>query len=421
VVVLHPKRFYRELETLLQDIEGGKLGPDWYPWMIRQILDRFGDELAIENGRVWVEDEGGYRLEFEIGIRDHNARDLVVPYDYPPVQLVLEHRVYMFDRSTPGIAADLEDRLGGLESAAILIPSEPTRILAFGLKPGWNRDPLDFAFNTIRNAVVHRLRYQDLAFDLEQAAEIQRSLLPRKWPKLPGYAIAARSDAASSVGGDFYDFLQHDTHTIVIALGDASGHGLSAALLARDVVTGIRMGAERSLKITETIHRLNRVIAQSALSTRFVSLFYAELEANGNVFYVNAGHPSPWIVGQREARRLSVGGPILGPLTDARFERGWAHVDRGDTLLAVTDGFLERSDGRGRHFDETGVEEVLEKTRGAPAPEVLDALFDAARRHGNGAPWTDDTSAVAITRDKDKPTDAEQKPEAGTDDTVKSR
>lgn len=401
--MLHPKKFYRELESLLHDIEGGKLGPDWYPWIIRRILERFGEELGIENGRVWVEDDAGWRLEFEIGIRDETARSILVPHDYPPLQHVLEHRVYLFDRHTPGISPELEDRLGGVESAALLIPSEPQRILAFGLRRPWERDPLDFAFNTIRNAVTHRLRYQNLALDLEQAAEIQKSLLPVEAPKLPGYRIAARSDAASRVGGDFYDFHRYDESTLVLSLGDASGHGLAAALLARDVVTGIRMGAERSLKITDTIHRLNRVIAKSALSTRFVSLFYAELEANGNVFYVNAGHPAPWIIGKREMRRLEVGGPILGPLVEARFQRGWAHIDRGDTFVAVTDGFLERANRRARHFDEEGVQAVLRKTIGQPADAVLAELFRAARAHGSDMPWTDDTSAVVITRDADAP------------------
>ena len=397
--MLHPKRFYRELESLLNDIEGGRLGADWYPWIIRQILDRFGEELAIDNGRVWVEEGDGYRLEFEIGIRDRSARELLVPFDYPPLRHVLEHKVFLFDGTTPGISPELEKRLGGIESAALLIPSEPSRILAFGLRPGWERDPLDFAFNTVRNAIVHRLRYQDLALDFEQAAEIQRSLLPVESPRLPGYSIAARSAPATQVGGDFYDFIPYDDKTLVLALGDASGHGLAAALLARDVVTGIRVGAERSLKITETINRLNRVIARSALSTRFVSLFYAELESNGNVFYVNAGHPAPWIVGERDARRLHVGGPILGPLDDAHFERGWAHVDRGDVFVLVTDGFLERADAQGVHFGEEGVEAVLHKWRGRPADEILEELFAAARSHGNDTPWTDDTSAVVITRE----------------------
>jgi sigma-B regulation protein RsbU (phosphoserine phosphatase) len=192
-----------------------------------------------------------------------------------------------------------------------------------------------------------------LSRDHAQATEIQLSLLPRTLPSYPGFAFAAKSIPASSVGGDFYDFLPQGPDAIAIGIGDASGHGLGAALLARDVVTGLRMGAEREFKIVPMIERLNRVIGKSMLSTRFVSLFYGELEMNGNLFYVNAGHPPPWIFGERGMRRLTVGGSILGPLETTTFKRGFAHMDRGDTLVIATDGLLERQNRKGDMFGET--------------------------------------------------------------------
>jgi sigma-B regulation protein RsbU (phosphoserine phosphatase) len=185
----------------------------------------------------------------------------------------------------------------------------------------------------------------------------------------------------------------------VLAVGDASGHGLPAALLARDVVTGLRMGAERSLRITLLINQLNRVIARSILSTRFVSLFYAEVESNGNLFYVNAGHPAALLTGQRGTRRLTIGGTILGPLATSSYKRGWAHVDRGDTLVIVSDGLLEREDAAGEMFGEAGVLAVMAAQAGRPAKQVLDALFQAAAEHGANQPWADDTTAMVVVRD----------------------
>jgi sigma-B regulation protein RsbU (phosphoserine phosphatase) len=214
-----------------------------------------------------------------------------------------------------------------------------------------------------------------------------------------GFTLAARSLPATTVGGDFYDVTPLGNDTLVIGVGDASGHGLGAALLARDVVTGIRMGAERELKITETVTKLNRVIHRSALSSRFVSLFYAELEANGSLFYVNAGHPAPWIVGPWGTRRLTEGGSILGPVAEAEFERGFARLEPGDRLAVVTDGFTERPDPAGRFLGEEGVERVLAATGGADAPAVLEALFTAATDHGRGRPRVDDTTALVVARD----------------------
>ena len=78
-----------------------------------------------------------------------------------------------------------------------------------------------------------------------------------------------------------------------LAIADASGHGLPAALLARDVITGLRMGMADDLKIIKAVERLNRVIHRSALSSKFVSLFYGEVEPNGNFLYCNAGHNPP--------------------------------------------------------------------------------------------------------------------------------
>ena len=92
------------------------------------------------------------------------------------------------------------------------------------------------------------------------------------------------------MGGDFYDFHDLGEGTLGIAIGDASGHGLPAALLVRDVVTGLRMGIEKELKVAHVFEKLNRVIHRSRLSSRFVSVFYAELDRDGNLVYVNAGH-----------------------------------------------------------------------------------------------------------------------------------
>ncbi len=397
--MLQPKVFYRELDRVLHDINVGAGDPDWFCWIVGEIVDRFGKALSITSGRLYVEEDEGFRLEHDCGSLDPKVAGLLIPLDYRPLQLVLEHGVFIFDETVPGQSPELEKRLGGIQSAALLVDAEPRRILAFGLAVGWERDHLDFALRTIRNSIRHRLADVGLKSDLAQAAEIQRSLLPRKLPELPGYRIAAASYAADTVGGDFYDFLPVAADILGIATGDASGHGLGAALLARDVVTGLRMGAERDLKITAMISRLNRVVSRSMLSTRFVSLFYGELEKNGNLFYVNAGHLEPWLFGARGLRRLELGGTILGPLLESTFHRGFAHVDRGDTLLVLTDGVIERRNLRGEMFGEEGVERIVREMHGAEANDILSRLIAASRDHGSGRPWADDTTAVVITRD----------------------
>lgn len=399
--MFQPKLFYRELDRLLHEIDVGTGDHAWFEWLVDQIVDRFGPALWIENGRLYTETERGFVLAHDVHSRDPEVEGIVLQTGYRPIDLVVEHGVFLFDDTVRGLSMKLENRLGGTESAAILLNSEPQRILAFGLRKGWEREHLDFALNTIRNAVNQRLAVVNLKTDFAQAAEIQRSLLPTTLPPFAGFALAAHSIPASSVGGDFYDFIPLGTEAMAIALGDASGHGLGAALLARDVVTGLRMGAEREFKMVPMLERLNRVIGKSMLSTRFVSLYYGELESNGNLFYVNAGHPAPWIFGERGMRRLSVGGSILGPLENVTFKRGFGHMDRGDTFVVVSDGVLERENKKGDMFGENRLErtvrEALSQNQNAQA--ILESLFRAADKFGSGKAWGDDTTAVVVTRE----------------------
>jgi sigma-B regulation protein RsbU (phosphoserine phosphatase) len=226
---------------------------------------------------------------------------------------------------------------------------------------------------------------------------IQRSLFPERIPEFPGYEIAGRAETADVVGGDFYDFLPLDDEIMGIALGDASGHGLPAALLVRDVVTGLRMGVEKDMKITPALRKLNQVIHRSSLSTKFVSLFYAELERNGNLMYVNAGHIPPFLVLDRGTYRLDVGGSVLGPLPEIRFKRGFAHLDKGGILVVFSDGIVERANKKGDQFGEARVAEIVSAHRSNGARAILDALFRAARDHTR-ARWEDDATIVVVRR-----------------------
>jgi sigma-B regulation protein RsbU (phosphoserine phosphatase) len=402
-VTFQPKLFYRKLDKILHQIEMGSPSEDWYVRLVVQIVESFGEELCIENGRVYTETADGLRLDRDFHSRDPQARGMVIRRGYRPLELILEHGVYLFDESVEGQEAKVEDRLGGFQSAGILIEDKHRRILGFGMRPGWDAVHLDFALSTLRNAINHRLEVEDLRLDIAQAVDIQRSILPREIPPLEGFSIAARSLPATQVGGDFYDFIPESDDMLFVALGDVSGHGVSSALLARDVITGLRMGAERELTTTAIIRRLNRVIARGILSTRFVSLFFGSLGSSGDLFYVNAGHPAPWVFGGRGIRRLKVGGMILGPVPETRFRRGYAQMDPGDTLVLVTDGVLERLDSAGEEFGDQRLEAVVEPLVGRPAEQVLETIFDAAARHGDGRPWADDTSVVVMTRETEGP------------------
>jgi sigma-B regulation protein RsbU (phosphoserine phosphatase) len=286
--------------------------------------------------------------------------------------------------------------VGGLDGPLLVL---------FGPAPGdLERGPSrsDFlsALNSLLYAMRQHLERRELEDVFEQARNIQMSLLPPGKCEFPGFDIFAISTPTSSVGGDLYDFLPIAPGTLGVAVADASGHGLPAALQARDVAVGLRMGVERDLKITATIEKLNRVIHRSGLTSRFISLVFGELETNGNFSYINAGHPPALLLDSRGLRELSVGGIVLGPDADATYKLGFQHVDRGATLALYSDGVIERGTQWG--LDPFGLDRLkkwMKDWRKGPSEKAVLDLMQRLKDHCPGRAFEDDVTVMLLRRE----------------------
>jgi sigma-B regulation protein RsbU (phosphoserine phosphatase) len=163
------------------------------------------------------------------------------------------------------------------------------------------------------------------------------------------------------------------------------------------------MGLARDFKIVRTVERLNRIIHRSTLTSRFVSMFYGELELNGVFIYVNAGHPAPFhLAADGTARFLEEGGPVLGPLSDATYERGFVVMKPGDMLVFFTDGICEilGREGRSGPREEYGTDRLLavaRENKGRPARAVVEAVFASIEAWSDGAAPSDDRTLMVVT------------------------
>jgi sigma-B regulation protein RsbU (phosphoserine phosphatase) len=242
------------------------------------------------------------------------------------------------------------------------------------------------------------LRQREILDHFEQARAIQLSLLPSGRPSFEGFDIAAMSVPASQVGGDLYDFIELDATTLAVTVADASGHGLPAALQARDVAIGLRMGAERDFKIRRMIGKLNRIIHGSGVVSRFVSLVYGELEQRGSFSYVNCGHPPALLLDSNGFRELGEGGLVLGPFPDAEYQLGFERLEPESLLAIFTDGVLEHV-GRDRsQFGEDRIRRWMLDWRDGPADRAVTDLIGRLRAFGQGEPFADDVSVMLIRR-----------------------
>ena len=398
------KLLYRRLDALFGSLKTRRPQPKLLETFLEDCFTSLRDDLRLRGGLLYAERRDNFALVKAVGDTGTPLAEALDPA-LSPLAEVQRHRVYIFRDAD---AEGSPHRLGLLPHAAVaalLVGRRPLRYAFFFLlADGWQVEELDFALNTIRASLDARLVDARVRGSFREAAEIQQSLLVEEPPRFPGYDLAARSLAAEEVGGDFYDFHSFNEDMLGLSIGDASGHGLPAALLVRDVVTGLRMGIEKELKVAHVFEKLNRVIHRSRLSSRFVSVFYGELERNGDLVYVNAGHQPPILFfreqrpGQPPDLELSMGGTVIGPLPEARFQRGFAHIRPGEVLLMLTDGILERRDKAGEFFGLDRVRTIVREAQNGTAPAILDRLFAAALAWGEGRPWEDDATIVVVKR-----------------------
>lgn len=385
-----PKEFYRKLDSLISRIKKRIGTEDALALVLEELVEEVGDDLKIKSGCVYRLDKGLFwHLGDPLGDSTESWPEKISVSEHF-FGLLTEHKSYIF--------ADTEIPPWGNESVAALIGEDEQFLIVFRLREGWERETLEFSINVIQNILNFSRSTSRFRADMEEARYIQGSLLPRRKADFTGFDIAARSVPAEQVGGDFYDYGVLDEEVLSFAIGDASGHGLPAALLVRDVVTGLRMGIEKEMKISGVVKKLNRVIGKSRLSTKFVSMFYGELEKAGTLVYVNAGHPPPILIKESREEKLTKGGGILGPLENANFERGFAFIDPGDILVMLTDGILESQDRTGSMFEENRVVDLVRRNRVKSSESMIELLFNEMYQFTGSGKVTDDTTLFIIKR-----------------------
>src|SRR5262245_7341722 len=396
--MIESKAFYRKIERAFAGSENARTRERFAEGFAPRLFEHLGGALGLEAVHLYERRGGALAAPRHWGVHRPDigaelaARGAVNGGTGRPADdSAIRELPWVGDTAAgrPGVFA-----VGALDGPLIAVfPAE-----AGGMRTAPTRAELLSALNSIVYSIRQRLERGRLEDLFEQARTIQLSLLPPGRREFAGFDVYAASTPAQSVGGDLYDFFHIDAETLGLAVADASGHGLPAALQARDVATGLRMGVERDLKITRMVERLNRVIHQSGLSSRFISLFFGELERNGNLSYINAGHPPPLLYDSRGVRELTVGGMLLGPDPDATYKLGFVHVDRGASLLAYSDGAFEREDGRGQIFGRERLGEWLSANAAMPAEDAVADLLHHLSEFGGGRAFEDDVTVMLVRR-----------------------
>ncbi|HYW18150.1 MAG TPA: PP2C family protein-serine/threonine phosphatase [Nodularia sp. (in: cyanobacteria)] len=252
--------------------------------------------------------------------------------------------------------------------------------------------------------------------ELEIGAEIQRRLLPRQCPFIPGATLAARCKPANRVGGDYYDFIPTNSNQVQLNSKTAQESGrwglVIGDVMGKGVPAGLIMTMMRGMLRGEVLHgnspciilqNLNRVMyADLENSHRFVTLFYSEYNPFNRVLsYSNAAHNPPlwWHASTKTITRLDTLGMLIGLDANSQYEDAQAQLEPGDTVIYYTDGLTDAAAASGDRFDEENFVAAFHAAcRYYTQPqEIVDYLFDQVLQFIGGENQnTDDMTLVVL-------------------------
>src|SRR5215208_6881901 len=251
----------------------------------------------------------------------------------------------------------------------------------------------------IENARLYRETMEKARMEQEMkiAAEIQQALLPKMARAGSFFAAAAASIPCRSIGGDFYDYVDLPGGALGFALGDVAGKGPPAALLSAMMQGIFAAQAASSDSPSQTIGRVNLALYRRGIESRFVTLMYGALRADGRLTYCNAGHNPPLVISTTKSgqtiRRLECGGPIVGLFEAATFDEETVTLWPGDWLIVFSDGVSEAMSASGDEYGEARIVSVVETHKNLEPRQLLEALFADVRDFTRGAPQSDDITA----------------------------
>jgi len=258
----------------------------------------------------------------------------------------------------------------------------------------------------LENARLHlqALEKERLEREMQLAADIQRRILPRGAPQVPGYELVGWNRPARQIGGDYYDLFQRQDGHLAMVLGDVSGKGMPAALMVSTLHSALHLLADQVGIGPSLLEMLNRHVFESSAANKFITLMLAELEpSSGRLTYLNAGHNPAMLLRHRlqaasDLEELGASGLPIGVLAGSRFMSREVTLEPGDLLCIYSDGITEAESAADEEFGTARLLALLREHSERPLAEVLEAVQSATGAFSAGLPQGDDQTLVLLRR-----------------------
>lgn len=390
-----------------------------------EVLDRLAEAaVRVTNTtacsmRLLDEDSGDLKMRSTYGLSEAYRNKGPVTRDEPVIREAFEGKAVVLDdmRVDPRVQyreASTREGLISQLTVAMFFRDKPIGVLRL-----YSPEPARFDEDAIRIArlvasqcaiaitnarlYTQALEGARMAEQMRLAGIIQRRMIPDKAPCMCGLDVAAVYQPCYEIGGDLYDFLQVDDHTLVTGISDVIGKGVPAAMMMSMFRGTMRAYAEGGFgrhSLEEIIHKLNGVACNECKNGEFITLFFARIDTQANTLtYCNCGHEPGILLRNGEIIELNEGGLVLGITRDTHYTIQTVPFEQNNCLLMYTDGLIDAMNFVGQTWSRERLMELLHNYPTTSSEYLLRNILGYRRRFVGLASQTDDTSLVAVRRD----------------------
>ena len=232
--------------------------------------------------------------------------------------------------------------------------------------------------------------------ELEDARRLQLSMLPKEVPHLPQYDIAVVMKTATEVGGDYYDFSLAQDGTLNVAIGDATGHGMQAGTIVT-LMKGLFVSDASRFDIQTFFHHCSKAIKDIRLGRLFMAFTLVRLKGN-SVYLSSAGMPPVYLYRERDGtvEEILLKGMPLGAMKNFPYSLHEMKLERGDTLLLLSDGLAEQKNARDEMFDYARIQSAFAEVGSRMPDDIIAHLVKAGESWMHGAIQDDDITLLVV-------------------------
>ena len=237
---------------------------------------------------------------------------------------------------------------------------------------------------------------QRLEEQLNIARGIQQALLPRGFREYPHLAISGINTPCLAVGGDYFDVFPLSDNRTAFLIADVSGKGLGAALLTnllQGALSGMTLGTDPG----RVFNHINRFLCDHAEVGRYATMFFGILDDQGNLEFINAGHPSPFLIRRGVAEEAFTEGSYpVGLVPEAEYTATCLKLEPGDTVVLFSDGITEAMDPEEQMYGVARLREVLSGHMDTPLDEIQRSVLESVENFARGAHQADDVTLLLV-------------------------